>query len=209
MLLGDVFKTFRNICLEHYNLDPAHFYTSPGLGWQALLKTAYRPLRNDCALCQDTFKLELLTDIDMLLLFGKDIQGGITQAVKYYAKNKSRYLKEQYNPDEASTYLQYLDTNNLYGWAMIQKLPLFGFAWEKADDFTPEKIDKLFKTYKKGYILEFDVEYLKELRKNHNELPFLVERMEIGKLERLAPNLKDKKMYVIHIKNLDQALKYG
>ena len=82
-------------------------------------------------------------------------------------------MKEQYNPDEASTYLQYSDANNLYGWVMIQKLPTLGFAWEKVDDFTPGKIDKLVKTVKKGYNLEADVEYPKELHKSHNGLPFL------------------------------------
>ena len=64
---------------------------------------------------------------------------------------------------------------------MIQKLPTHGFSWEQVEDFTPEKIYKLVKKDKKGYILEVDVEYPKELRKNHNELPLLVERMKIGK----------------------------
>ena len=66
---------------------------------------------------------------------------------------------------------------------MIQNLPVFEFAWEKVENFTPEKIEKLFKTDKKGYILEVDGEYPKELDNNHNELPFLVEN--------LVPNLKD------------------
>ena len=139
----------------------------------------------------------------------KGIRGGITQAVKRYAKANNKYMKEQYNPDENSTYLQYLDTNNLYGWAMIQKLPTHGFLWEKAEDFTPEKIDKLVKKDKKGYILEVDVEYPKELHKNHNELPFLAERMKIGKVEKLVPNLKDEKTYLVQSKSLNEALKHG
>ena len=92
---------------------------------------------------------------------------------------------------------------------MIQKLPTHGFSWEKVEDFTPEKIDKLVKKDKKGYILKVDVEYPKGLHKNHNELPFLAERMKIGKVEKLVPNLKDKKTYVVHIKSLNQALKHG
>ena len=75
----------------------------------------------------------------MLLMFEKGIRGGITQAVKRYVKANNKYMKDLYNPDEESMYLQYLDANNLYGWAMIQKLPTHGFLWKEAEDFTPEK----------------------------------------------------------------------
>ena len=68
---------------------------------------------------------------------------------------------------------------------------------------------KLVKKDKRGYLLEVDVEYRKELHKNHNELPVLAERMKIGGEQKLLPNLKDKKGYVVHIKALDQALKHG
>ena len=214
LLLADVFETFRNTCLKNYKLDPAHFYTAPGLAWQALLKTAaeyceHEKRRKDCELCPDEFRLELLTDIDMLLMVEKGIRGGITQAVKRYAKANNKYMKDLYNPDELSIYLQYVDANNLYGWAMINNLPTHGFKWKNGEDFTPEKIDKLVKKDKRGYLLEVDVEYPKELHENHNELPFLVEKMKIGREEKLVPNLKDKKGYVVHIKALDQALKHG
>ena len=79
----------------------------------------------------------------------------------------------------------------------------------KAEDFTPEKIDELVKKGEKGYLLEVDKRYSKQLRESHNELPFLTERMKIGRVEKLVPNLKDKKGYVVHIKALDQALKHG
>ena len=115
----------------------------------------------------------------------------------------------QYNPDEKSTYLQYLDANNLYGWSTIQKLPTHGFSWEKVEGFTPEKIDKPVQKDKEGYILEVDVDYPKELHKKHNERPFLAERMKIGKMDKLGPNLNDKKTYVVHIKRLNRALKHG
>ena len=94
----------------------------------------------DCELCLDKFRPELLRDTDMLLMFGKGTRGGITQAVKRYAKANNKYMKDQYNPDGKSTYLQCSDANNLYGWTMIQKLPKHRIAWEKnVVDFNREK----------------------------------------------------------------------
>ena len=214
LLLAAVFETFQNTCLRHYNLDPAYLYTAPGLAWQALLKTAteyceHEKRSKDCELYPNEFRPELLTDIDMLSMFEKGIRGGITQSVKRYAKANNRYMKALYNPDEESIYLQHVDANNQYGWAMIQKLPTHGFLWKKGEDFTPEKIDKLVKKDKRGHLLEVEMEYPKELHKNHNQLPFLTKKVKIGRAEKLVPNLKDKKRYVVHIKALDQALKHG
>ena len=92
---------------------------------------------------------------------------------------------------------------------MVQNLPTHRFLWKKVEDFTLEKIDELVKKGKRGYLLEVDVEFLKELHENHNELPFLAERMQIGSGQELVPNLKDKKEYVVQIKALNQALKQG
>ena len=120
LLLADVFETFRNTCLNNYKLDPAHFYTAPGLAWQALRRTAteyceHEKRRKGCELCPDEFRFELLTDIDMLLMVKKGIRGGITQAVRRYTQANNKYMKDLYNLDEESIYLQYLDANNLYG----------------------------------------------------------------------------------------------
>ena len=154
LLLADVFETFRNTCLKNYKLDPAHFYTAPGLAWQALSKTAaeyceHEKRRKDCELCPNECRLELLTDIELLLMDNKGIWGGITEAVKRYAKANNKYMKNLHNPDEQSIYLQYLDANNLYGWVMVQNLPTHGFKWKKGEDFTPEKINKLVKKGKR------------------------------------------------------------
>ena len=165
--------------------------------------------RKDCELCPSEFRLELLTNIDMLLMFEKGIWDGITQAVKRHTKANKKYMKDLHNPDEESIYLEYVDGNNLYGWAMYQNLPTHGFLWKEAEDFTPEKIDELVKKDKRGYLLEVHVKYPKELHKNDNELPFLAKRMKIGREEKLVPNLNNKKRYVVHIKALDQALKHG
>ena len=92
---------------------------------------------------------------------------------------------------------------------MIHNLPTHGFLWKKVDDFTPKKTDELVKKDKRGYLLEVDVEYPRELDENHNELPFLAKKIKIGREEKLVPNLRDKIGYFVHIKTLNQALKHG
>ena len=115
LLLADVFENFRNKCIEIYELDPAHFLSAPGLAWQACLK-------------KTEVELEVLTDIDMLLIVEKGIRGRMCQAIQRYAKANNKYMKN-YDGNIESTYLMYLDANNLYGWAMSQKLTVDGFEW--------------------------------------------------------------------------------
>ena len=94
----------------------------------------------------------------------KGIRRGIAQAVKRYAKANNKYMKDLYNPDELTIYLQYMDANNLYGWAMIQNLPTHGFKWKKWEEVNPEKIDELLKNDRREYLLAVDVKYPKKLR---------------------------------------------
>ena len=193
ILLANVYEAFRDTCLKHYKLDPAHFYTSPELAWKACLK-------------HTGIKLELLTDPDMLLMFEQGIRGGITQAVSKYASANNKCMGDRFDPKSESSYLQYLDANNLYGWAMSQPLPTGGFKWV---DVNPNEISELATRTDKGYLLEVDVSYPKELHNPHNDLPFMCERMEINGVEKLVPNFRDKKNYVIHIQALNQALQHG
>ena len=174
-------------------MDPAHFYTAPGLAWKASLK-------------KTRIRLELLLDPDMLLMFERGIRGGITQAVNRWAKANNPYMGSNFAPDKPTKYLQYLDANNLYGWAMSQPLPTGGFKW---GSIKPSKILQLAKCKSKGYLLEVDVRYPRELHDSYNDLPFMCERMKIDGVEKLILNLYDKKRYVIHIRALDQALKHG
>ena len=92
---------------------------------------------------------------------------------------------------------------------MVKNLPTHGLKWKEGEDFAPEKLDKHVQKDKRGYLLEVDVEYPKGLHENHNELPFLIVKMKISRVEKLVPDLKDKKGYAVHIKALDQALKHG
>ena len=142
----------------------------------------------------------------MLLMFEWGIRGGITQAVRKYASANNKYVGDRFDPKSESSYLQYLDANNLYGWAMSQPLPTGGFKWV---DVNPNEISELATRTDKSYVLEVDVSYPKELHNPHNDLPFMCERMEINGVEKLVPNLRDKKSYVIHIQALNQALQHG
>ena len=113
LLLADVFKNFRDMCLKEYELDSTHFLSLPGLAWQACLK-------------KTNVELELLSNYDMLLMVEEGIRGGICHSIHRYAKANNKYMKN-YNNNEESSYIQYLDANNLYGWAMSKKLPVNGF----------------------------------------------------------------------------------
>ena len=142
----------------------------------------------------------------MLLMFKQGIRGGITQSVHRWAKANNPFMGSEYRPREPTRYIQYLDANNLYGWAMSQPLPTRGFYWV---DVKPAEISKLVNSSEKGYILEVDVHYPRELHDYHDDLPFMCDRMVINGVEKLIPNLYYKKRYVIHIRALDQALKHG
>ena len=117
LLLADVFETFRKICLRQYGLDPAHYYISPGLSWDALLK-------------KTGVELELLTDYDQHLFIEKGMHGGISMVSKRHAKTNN-HLVDGYNPEKPSSHILYLDANNLYGWAISQPLPTGAFRWEE------------------------------------------------------------------------------
>ena len=193
ILLANVFETFRKVCLDNYGLDLAHFYTAPGLARKACLK-------------KTGIRLDLLLDPDMLLMVERGIRGGITQSVHRWAAANNPYMGSEYKPSDPTRYLQYLDANNLYGWAMSQSLPTGGFKWV---DIHPDEIVELVNRSNHRYLLEVDVAYPKELHDYHNDLPFMCGRMTINGVEKLVPNLYYKKRYVIHIRALKQALDHG
>ena len=140
--LADVYENFKNICIDKYVLDPAYFVSAPRLAWQACLK-------------KTGVKLELLTDNDMLLMIGKEIRGGICQATHRYAKANNKYMKN-YDKNIDSSYIEYLDANNLYGWAMSQKLPTNGFKWVKG-------LSQFNESFMKNYNENSDIVYFLEV----------------------------------------------
>ena len=201
LLLSDVFENFRKTCLKHYKLDPAHYYTSPGLAWDACLKETGQ-------------QLQLLHDYDMLMMFERGIRGGITHISKRYAEANNKYMKN-YNPNEESSYIQYLDANNLYGWAMSQQLPTHGFKWmrniteEKVMEILEKANHSMFNKRKKGYIFEVDLEYPPNLWETHNDYPLAPEKMIVNGVEKLICPFKPRKNYVVHYRNLRQYLEMG
>ena len=196
LLLADIFENFRNKCLEVYELDPAHFLSLPGLAWQACLK-------------KTNIELELLTDCDMLLMVEEGIRGGICHSIHRDAKANNKYMKD-HNKNIESSYIQYLDANNLYGWAMSQKLPKNNFKWVEDTYIINEELIKNYNENSyKGYILEVHVKYPKKLHDLHSDLPFLPKKMKIDKCKKLVCDLRNKKKYVVHIKSLKQALNHG
>ena len=121
LLLADVFENFRDICIKNYNLDPAHYYTAPGLAWDAALKVT-------------KVEIELLSDMDMLLMVEKGIRGGVSMISNRYGKANNKYMGDKFVASELSKCIAYLDANNLYGWAMSKPLPTHGFKWMKVSE---------------------------------------------------------------------------
>ena len=144
----------------------------------------------------------------MLLMVGKAIRGGICQAILRYANASNKYMKS-YNKSIISSYLMYLDANNLYGWAMSQKLPVNGFKWVKnLSQFNESFIRNYNEKNDIGYFLKVDIDYSEKLFNLHKDLPFLPERKKINKVEKLICSIEDKQKYVIHIRALKQALNH-
>ncbi|XP_018355597.1 PREDICTED: uncharacterized protein LOC108756352 [Trachymyrmex septentrionalis] len=158
LLLADIFENFRESCVASYGLDPAHYYTLPGFTWDAMLK-------------HTRVKLELLTDIDMIMFIERGIRGGLSHCSGRYAQANNKYM-HSYDSSEQSSYLMYYDVNNLYGWAMCQPLPYAKFQWVKdAANFDASAIALDSPT---GYILEVDLEYPQHIlvHDRHTDLPF-------------------------------------
>ena len=120
------------------------------------------------------------------MMVEKGIRGGTCNAIYRYAKANNKYMKN-YNKIIELWYLMYLDANNFYGWAMFQKLPVNGFKWKKMYLNLMMSSKKNYdEDSNKGYILEVDVEYTKDLDNLHSDLPFLSEIMNIKKCKKLA-----------------------
>ena len=154
--------------MQNYELDPAWCFTSPGLAWDAALKTT-------------KVKLELLSDADMLLMFEKGIRGGVATISNRYAAANNKYMGDKYDPGLPFKYITYLDANNLHGWAMSKPLPTHGFEW-----MTEAELEN-WKNF--SCILEVDMEYPIGLHDLHNDYPLAPESLKVNRVDKLIPNL--------------------
>ena len=159
LLLTDVFENFRKICRKNYKLDPAWYLTAPGLSWDAMLK-------------ETGIELELLTDPDMLMMFEKGTRGGVSMISNRYSKANNKYM-ENFDELKPSKYITYLDANNLYGWAMSEKMPYKDFKWVENVQAIP--LEKMLSDGDLGYVLEVDLEYPNKLHDLHNDYPLAPE----------------------------------
>ena len=146
LLLADMCENFRDVCLQHYGLDTAHKYTSPGLSWQTAFKMT-------------DVELDLLTDIDQHLLIEEEIRGGVAMISHRYARTNAPGMGN-YNTSKRNSHIMYLDANNLNGWAMWQPLPTSYFKW--VTDEETEELDVMIipNDSSRVYILEYDLIYL-------------------------------------------------
>ena len=178
LLLADVFENFKAMCVDYYGLDPAHYYTLPNFAWDAMLK-------------KTEVYLEQIHDLDMYEMIENGLRGGMCQVAHKHVKANNQYMVD-YNKDIVSSYISYLDANNLYGLAMSQKLPFKNFEWsddiqksehvlnynddydEDGEDFDIDDNDDI------GYILEVDLEYPKELHDLHSDYPLAPENINVS-----------------------------
>ena len=126
----------------------------------------------------------------MYLFFEKENRGGISTITTRYGEANNPYMGGEYDPEKPTKYITYLDANNLYGWAMSNPLPTGGFKWMEEEDLRNWRNVQC--------TVEVDLEYPKELDDAHNEYPLAAERLVIGKVEKLIPNLDDKTKYVVN-----------
>ena len=115
LFLTDVFEKFIDTCFKFYGLEPCHYFSSPGLSWDAILKVA-------------GVKLEKISDTNKYFFIEKGLNGGISYIAKRYVKANNEYMKD-YDPTKPSKFINYLYMYNLYGWGLSEYLPYGGFKW--------------------------------------------------------------------------------
>ena len=207
-MLCDVFEKFINTCLNYYGLDPCHYFSSPGLSWDAMLKMT-------------KIELKLISDTNMHLFVEKGMRGGISYTAKRHSKGNNKYI-ENYDNIKESIFIMYFDANNLYRWAMTQYLPYANFKWMTKKEINNFDFGLIGENRPNGYILDGDLEYAGDLHDFHNDYPLAPEKLNInsdmllkyffsivnnyginvGEVNELIPNLGNKKNYVIHYRNL-------
>ena len=193
LLLADVYEKFIDTCLKYYELDPCHYFSAPGLSWDAMLKMT-------------GIELEKISDIDQYLFIEKGLRGGISYIAKRNSKANNEYCPD-YDKNKPSTFMSYLDMNNLYGWTMNEDLPYEWLKWlENIDKFDVMSINEKSPI---GYFLEVELEHPEELHELHNDFPLAPEKLTVSNdmLSKYCKKIADEyKIKVGDVKNLIQNL---
>ena len=168
LVLTDIFMAFRRLTLSTYQLDALHYYTLPGMCYDALL-------------LQTKAELELFTDPDMYAFMESGIRGGVSSINHRLAEPNNKYMGDRYDPSKESSYIIDLDFNNLYGYCMEMSLPVGKFQWinENQFDDTLKNIMEVKEDSKIGYIFQVDLEYPAHLHDLHSSLPLAPEKLSI------------------------------
>jgi len=212
LLLADVFVHFRQDDLEKHGLDCLHYPTLPSLSWSMALK-------------HTGIELDLITDPEMYLMLENSIRGGISTITNRYSKANNP-LVDDYDPSKPTTYITYLDENNLYGFAMSQPLPVGDFKFLTPDEIAALDITSISEDSPTGYVLDCDLQYPLHLHDTHFDYPLAPEHLTIspemlnpfaanlaGKTwkptQKLILNLFNKTNYVTHYRNLQFYMKHG
>lgn len=195
LIFADIFENFRNVCYRAYNLDPTHYYTTSDLAWDAMLK-------------HTKINLELISDITIHHFLRKGFRNNITYCKPNHSTANNKYI-ETHDTDDESKYLVHLKVNNLFEWAMSQKLPFDKFKWlSKSEileiDFVNLPIDSDY-----GYIFEVDIVIPEKFHESLKDFPFCPETIGNDKITQLDLNLNTKTKYVIHYAALQQCLTAG
>ena len=165
LLLTDFFEKFRKTCLNYYRLDPVHYYTTPGLAWDASLRMS-------------KVKLELIVEKDIYNLIDTSIRGGVSMISTRHAKANNPSLPS-YDPELPRRDLIYLDANNLYGHAMSQYLPTGGFRILSDEEADELELENLSDDADDGYMYEVDLHYPTKLHDSHDDYPLAPQSLEI------------------------------
>ena len=212
LLLAAVFQIFICSCLKNFNLDPWHYFSAPGLSWDAMLKIT-------------KVELEKVSDADMHILIERGMRGGTSYVSKKHSEANNEYCLN-YDKNKAKVHINYLDMNNLYRDATSEYLPYGGFKWVKVTKETVNKILNKSDNGLYGYFLEVDLDYPEEFYDSHNVFPMAPAKIKIeddmlspysfeikkecdiksGGINKLVPNLIPKKNYVVHYRNLQYYL---
>ena len=216
LLLADVFESFRAATITNFGLDPAYYVSAPQLSW-------------DCMMKMTGCELTLLNDPAMFEIMNRNLRGGVSMIMKRHAQANNKYMGDAFDPNKSSSYIMYLDANNLYGWAMSESLPYDDFQWLSAEEC--QAIDWRVQTEDQeyGYFVECDLVYPDELHDAHNDYPLAPERIvvedhllserQFGLREqytishiasaKLVPNFFKKEKQLVHYRNLRFYLEHG